>query len=146
MPRWKIAALGVLSFIPLACAVFVAVWPRWREQRWLDEFEREHGYDPRDPSLNWKEVPFVEDSSVSMWISLVAGTVVLVALAVAVAMIAYYARRAFRSETHNGGGKWAWMAALLIGNVVALPMAWYVFAWSRRAQGRPAGIATVQLS
>ena len=135
--RLKPAILGILSLVPLVCMAFAAIWPEWRQRRWAEQFEREYGYDPFDPSLNWRDVPWVEEFGVSIDALVVAANVALVGLIVALAMIIYFSRKALRSETLDKTQKRLWVAALIVGNLIALPVAWYVFVWKERTSKAP---------
>lgn len=135
MSRLKSTVLGVLSLVPMAAAVFVAIWPGWREGRWAAEFEREYGYDPFDPSLNWRDVPVVEETGLFLEVTFVAVGVGLVGFVCAVVLVICFSRAASRSETVDTRDEKVWLMALIIGNALVFPVAWYVFVWKKRGGG-----------
>ncbi len=132
MSRLKKRIIGVVSLIPMVCAGFVAIWPGWRENRWAAEFERKFGYDPRDPSLNWRDVAVGEELVLSTEIIFVAGIVGLVGLICAVGLAVVLGRAVWHSQAVETTGKRAWLAALVIGNAAVFPVAWYLFVWKER--------------
>ena len=132
MVRLKRGIIGVLSLIPMACAGFVAIWPGWRENRWAEEFEREHGYDPQDPGLNWRDVAMSEELSLYAEIDWIVGIVGLIGLICTVVLVVYFGLRVWQSQAVETTGRWVSLAVLVIGNAVVFPVAWYLFVWRDR--------------
>ena len=115
LSRSKSAALGVVTFVPLLYMIlFVCyLWPR--------------------------VAPLVEGDSnavpipipgVPEWLFPIHG----LAVALSVLLLAFYCTVAAHSSTLVSRQKRIWLVVLLVGNILAMPVFWYRFMWSREGK------------
>ena len=59
----------------------------------------------------------------------------LLVMALIVALMAFYIIHLFRTDLISGDKKTLWAVVLFLGNLLAMPVYWYLYMWPRSSKG-----------